>query len=91
MDIITLGTIIIVGITTVFSFGLFVVALNSYRKSQKKKIFFVSILLLLFFLKNLLLSTFLFTGQIQNDVTILALECFDLFILVFLFIAVLTK
>ncbi|MBN1861442.1 MAG: hypothetical protein JW840_08285 [Candidatus Thermoplasmatota archaeon] len=91
MDIITLGTIIIVGITTVFSFGLFVVSLNSYRKSQKKKIFFVSILLLLFFIKNLLLSILLFTAQIQNDVTILALECFDLLILVFLFIAVLTK
>ncbi|MBN2599128.1 MAG: hypothetical protein JXA75_01205 [Candidatus Thermoplasmatota archaeon] len=71
--------------------GLFIISLNSYRKSQKKKILFVSLVLLLFFIKNLLLSFFLFSAQMQNDVNILVLELFDLLILVFLFIAVLTK
>lgn len=91
MDNIALVNIGIVGITTVFSLGLVIISMISYRKSKNKKILFVSIVLLLFFIKNLFLSFFLFTGQIQNDFTILALELFDLLILVFLFIAVLTK
>jgi len=91
MDNIALMNIGIVGITTVFSLGLTIISLISYHKSKNKKILFVSIVLLLFFIKNLLLSFFLFTGQIQNDITILALELFDLLILVFLFIAVLSK
>lgn len=91
MDNISLAIISIVGITTVFSLGLFIISLNSYRKTQKKKILFVSLLLLLFFIKNLLLSIFLFTTQIETTIAILALELFDLLILVFLFIAVLTK
>lgn len=91
MDNISLAIISIVGITTVFSLGLFIISLNSYRKTQKKKILFVSLLLLLFFIKNLLLSFFLFTAQIETTIAILALELFDLLILVFLFIAVLTK
>jgi hypothetical protein len=91
MDNLSLVNIIIVGITTVFSFGLFIISLNSYRKSKNKKIFFVSLVLLLFFIKNLLLSFFLFAAQIQNNITLLVLELFDLLILVFLFIAVLIK
>jgi len=91
MDYISLVNIGIVGITTIFSLGLFMISLISYHKSKNKKIFFVSLLLLLFFIKNLLLSFFLFAGQIPNNFTILALEFFDLLILVFLFIAVLTK
>ncbi|MCU0851332.1 MAG: hypothetical protein MUC80_08725 [Candidatus Thermoplasmatota archaeon] len=91
MDYVSLVNIGIVGITTVFSLGLLMISLISYHKSKNKKIFFVSLLLLLFSLKNLLLSFFLFTEQIPNNFTILALEFFDLLILVFLFIAVLTK
>jgi len=91
MDSMSYVNIIIVGITTIFSLGLFIISLNSYRKSKNKKIFFVSIVLLLFFIKNTLLSFFLFAAQIQNNINLLALELFDLLILVFLFIAVLSK
>ncbi len=91
MDNLSIVNIIIVGFATIFSLGLFIISLNSYRKSKNKKIFFVNIVLLLFFIKNLLLSFNLFTTQIQNNITLLVLELFDLLILVFLFIAVLTK
>lgn len=91
MDSMSYVNIIIIGIATIFSLGLFIISLNSYRKSKNKKIFFVSIVLLLFFIKNTLLSFFLFTAQIQNNINLLALELFDLLILVFLFIAVLSK
>jgi hypothetical protein len=91
MDSMSYVNIIIIGIATIFSLGLFIISLNSYRKSKNKKIFFVSIVLLLFFIKNTLLSFLLFTAQIQNNINLLALELFDLLILVFLFIAVLSK
>ena len=91
MDSMSYVNIIIIGIATIFSLGLFIISLNSYRKSKNKKIFFVSIVLLLFFIKNTLLSFFLFAAQIQNNINLLALELLDLLILVFLLIAVLSK
>ena len=91
MDNLSIVNIIIVGFATIFSLGLFIISLNSYRKSKNKKILFVNLVLLLFFIKNLLLSFNLFTTQIQNNITLLVLELLDLLILVFLFIAVLTK
>jgi len=91
MDSLSYVNIIIVGFATIFSLGLFIISLISYRKSKNKKILFVNLVLLLFFLKNLFLSFTLFTTQIQNNNTLLVLGLFDLFILVFLYIAVLTK
>jgi hypothetical protein len=91
MDNMSLANIIIVGFTTVFSLGLLVISSISYRKSKNKKILFVSLVLLLFFVKNLLLSLNLFTLFLQDTSMIFMLEIFDLLILVFLFIAVLTK
>jgi len=91
MDNISILNFIIIGITTTFSIGLFIISLNSYRKSRKKKILFVSFLLMLFFIKSLLFSLFLFTEQIQNDIIVFVLEIFDLLILVFLYTAVLIK
>jgi len=91
MDSMSLANIIIVGVTTVFSFGLLIISFISYRRSKNKKILFVNLVLLLFFIKNLLLSYNLFAMLIQNNSLIFVLEIFDLFILVFLFVAVLTK
>jgi hypothetical protein len=91
MDSMALANIIIVGFTTVFSFGLLVISFISYRRSKNKKILFVNLVLLLFFIKNLLLSLNLFAMMIQDTSMIFVLELFDLLILVFLFVAVLTK
>jgi hypothetical protein len=91
MDSMSLANIIIVGFTTVFSFGLFVISFISYRRSKNKKILFVNLVLLLFFIKNLLLSYNLFAMILQNNSMIFVLEIFDLLILVFLFTAILTK
>jgi len=91
MDTIVLLTFIFVGFITVFSFGLLIISFNSYRKSGNKKILFVSLVLLFFFLKTLFLSVLLFTAQIESNSLLLALELFDLLILLFLYIAVLIK
>lgn len=91
IDILAYANISIVGFATIFSLGLCIISLISYRRSKNKKIFFVSLVLLLFFIKNLFLSITLFTAPIQNNTMLLALGLFDLFILLFLYIAVLTK
>ena len=91
METVVLVTFIFVGFITVFSLGLLIISFNSYRKSKNKKILFVSLVLLFFFLKTLFLSFMLFTAQIESDSILLALELFDLLILMFLYIAVLIK
>lgn len=91
MDTIVVLTFIFVGFITIFSLGLLIISGNSYRKSRNKKIFFVSLVLLFFFVKTLFLSLMLFTAQIENSGVLLALELFDLLILLFLYIAVLIK
>lgn len=91
MDTIVVLTFIFVGFITIFSLGLLIISGNSYRKSRNKKIFFVSLVLLFFFLKTLFLSFMLFTAQIESSSILLALELFDLLILLFLYIAVLIK
>lgn len=91
METIVLLTFIFVGFITVFSLGLLIISCNSYRKSRNKKILFVSLVLLFFFLKTLFLSLMLFTAQIESNSLLLALELFDLLILMFLYIAVLIK
>lgn len=91
METIVLLTFIFVGFITVFSLGLLIISFHSYRKSRNKKILFVSLVLLFFFLKTLFLSLMLFTAQIESNSLLLALELFDLLILLFLYIAVLIK
>ncbi len=91
METVVLVTFIFVGFITVFSLGLLIISFNSYRKSKNKKILFVSLVLLFFFIKTLYLSFMLFTAQIESNSILLALELFDLLILMFLYIAVLIK
>ncbi len=91
MDTIVVLTFIFVGFITIFSLGLLIISFHSYRKSKNKKIFFVSLVLLFFFLKTLFLSLMLFSAQIETNSILLALELFDLLILLFLYIAVLIK
>ena len=91
MDTISLINIVFVGFTTVFSFGLLLISLSSYRKTRNRKLLFVNLVLFFFFIKNIFVSLMLFIAQIANNTTLFVLELFDLLILIFLFIAVLIK
>lgn len=75
----------------IFSFGLFIVSLYSYKNSKNKKIFFVSIILFVFFIKFILLSTSIFYPKLENILSIGVLSVFDLIMLVLLFLAILIK
>ena len=80
---------IIYGFITIFSLGLFVVSFLSYRKTQNKKLLFVTGVFLLFLIKSVLLSSSLFLSQLQSVTTQPFLAIFDLFMLLLLFIATL--
>ncbi len=82
---------IIYGFLTIFSLGLLIISILSYRKSKNKKILFVSIVFLLFLLKGMILSISIFLADLQEFLSIAFFAVFDLLILFLLFIAVLKK
>jgi len=84
-------TSLIYGFMTVFSFGMFIVSLLSYRRSKNFKILFVTMVFFVFFLKGILLSLSLFFVEINDIITIPFLGIFDLLMIVLLFIATLKK
>ena len=87
----SLLNIFIYGFGMIFSFGLFIVSLLSYKNSKNKKIFFVSIILFVFFIKFILLSTSIFYPRLENILSIGILSVFDFIMLVLLFLAILIK
>ena len=84
-------TSLIYGFMTVFSFGMFIVSLLSYRRSKNFRILFVTMVFFVFFLKGILLSLSLFFVEINDIITIPFLGIFDLLMIVLLFIATLKK
>ncbi len=82
---------ILFGFLTVFSFGLWIIAIRSYQKSNNKKILFVSGVFFIFLIRGILLSLGLFYPDIELLHSIALYAFFDLSMLVLLFIAVLRK
>jgi hypothetical protein len=82
---------IIFGFLTVFSFGLWMISIFSYRKSQNKKLIFVNIVFLIFFTKGVVLSLSIFISEIYDLISIQLLAVIDLIIICLLFISVLKK
>ena len=80
---------IIYGFITIFSFGLFIVSILSYRKTHNQKLLFVTGVFLLFFIKSIMLSSSLFFSQISSLLDQPILAIFDLLMLALLFIATL--
>ncbi len=84
-------TSLIYGFITIFSLGMFIISLFSYKRSKNFKILFVSLAFFLFFIKGILLSLGLFITEINDIISIQTLGIFDLLIIVVLFIATLKK
>jgi hypothetical protein len=86
-----LETIILSAFTTIFSIGLLLISLTSYRKYRNPKLLFVSFVFLVFFIKGVLLSSTLFSNAftflLSNPLT----GFFDVIILLLLFIATLKR
>jgi hypothetical protein len=83
--------IIISAFVTIFSIGLLVVSLASYRKYKNMKLLFVSIVFLIFFIKGILFSLGLFYEDLLSYVSIPYTGMFDLIILILLFLATLKR
>ena len=84
-------SIVIEACITIFSLGLLVVSLLSYRKYKNTKLLFVSLVFLVFLLKGILFSLGLFNAQIAGIVSNPYTGLFDLVVLVLLFIATLKR
>lgn len=79
---------------TIFSLGLLVVSIMSYRRFQNKKLLFVSFVFLVFFIKGVLMTLQVFSlGLSGVDVLLTGSYngVLDLIILVFLFMATLKR
>lgn len=83
--------IIISAAVTIFSLGLLLVSLASYRKYKNLKLLFVSIVFLVFLIKGILLSLSLFIDEIAVIKSTPYTGLFDLIILILLFIATLKR
>jgi len=83
--------IIISAFVTIFSFGLLVVSLASYRKYKNLKLLFISIVFLALLIKGILLSLSLFSDEIIMLNSVFYTGLFDLIILILLFMATLKR
>lgn len=82
---------IVFGFLTIFSFGLLIISILSYKRSKNKKIIFINLVFILFLLKGILLSLSVFLLDLQDYISITILAILDLLILLLLFFAVLKK
>jgi len=76
---------------TVFSLGLLIISILSYRNSKNLKLIFISLVFLTLLIKGILLSLSVFNSNIE-PLTIMPFSgIFDLTILVLIFIATLKR
>ena len=79
---------------TVFSLGLFIVSILSYRKHKNKKLIFVSVVFFVFLIRGILLSLMSLNLLFAEAVSFLSSPyngLFDLTVLLLLFIATLKR
>ena len=87
----TFESIVIYGFLSVFSIGMFIISLFSFRRSKNRKLFFITLVFLVFLIKSMLLSLSLFFNQFNDFISISILGVFDLVMIILLFIATLKK
>lgn len=83
--------IVLSAFTLVFSLGLLIVSLLSYRRYRNGKLVFVSLVFLVFLVKGMLLSLSVFSNNFSEFFTNPYLGFLDVCALVFLFLATLRR
>jgi len=83
--------IIINSFITMFSLGLLIVSLASYRKYKNTKLLFITAVFVLFFIKAIIISLGLFDEEIYSLLSNSYFRLFDLAILMTLFMASLKR
>jgi len=78
-------------IITIFSLGLLLVSLASYRKYHNTKLLFVTLVFLVFLLQGILLSLNIFLEFLTNDLLVVGMSVVDTVVLVLLFLATLKR
>lgn len=82
--------IILAAFVTIFSVGLLLVSMASYKKYKNTKLLFVSLVFVLFFVKGILLTMNVFGYEIPWDWIVIS-SIFDVLVLAFLFVATLKR
>jgi len=83
--------IVLVSCSTVFSLGMFLVSLLSYRRYKNTKLLFVCLAFFVFFIKGLLQSVSLFSTELTILRPDFSAGLFDVVILLLLFFATLKR
>ncbi len=83
--------IILSATITIFSLGMFIVSLFSYRKSKNVKLMFVGSAFFVFFVKGVVQSVGIFSNVIRLVSDDISMKIFDVIILLLLFIATLKR
>jgi hypothetical protein len=76
---------------TMFSLGLLLISVMSYRKYQSPKLVFIIVVFVLFLIKSLFFSYGLFNPEISQFVSTSYFRLFDFGILVMLFVGALKR
>jgi len=91
VEMMEIEQIIISAFITIFSIGLFLISIASYRKYNNKKLLMVSGVFFLFLVKGILLSYALFFNDPLGVTSVTTTGLFDVLILILLFIATLKR
>jgi len=83
--------IIINSFVTMFSIGLLIISLASYKIYKNTKLLFIAVVFIFFSIKAIIISLGLFYGELYPIISSSYFRLFDLIILVILFIAVLKR
>lgn len=86
-----LGDLIISGIIIVFSLGLTVISILSYKKYRNPKLLFVSIVFILFFIKGIISVLSIFTEIVPKYDMFTYSGFIDLAVLILLYLATLKR
>jgi len=83
--------IIINSFVTMFSIGLLIISLASYKIYKNTKLLFIAVVFIFFSIKAIIISLGLFYEELYPIISSSYFRLFDLIILVILFIAVLKR
>ena len=91
MIIMEIQNIFFYAFVTIFSLGLTILSILSYKKYHNQKLIFISIAFIIFLIKGIILSLSLFENEVLELIINSYSGLFDVLILLFLFIATLKR
>jgi len=86
-----IGLLIISPVLLIFSLGMMITSLLSYKRSHNMKLLFVTLVFLFFFVKGVLLGLSVFLPWVEPVVSLVSFGVVDVLIVLLLFFATLKR